>query len=78
MYELEDLTESTVLLRLPAVRQRIGLSTATIYRRIAEGTFPRPLKVGAQSVAWIEAEIQQWLRTCFVRSRQSNLTTVEV
>lgn len=78
MYELNDLPSSTTLLRLPAVRQRVGLSTATIYRLVKQGTFPRPLKLGAQSVAWIEAEIQQWLRTCFVRSRQSNLTTVEV
>ncbi len=78
MYELHDLPSSTTLLRLPAVRQRVGLSTATIYRLVKQGTFPRPLKLGAQSVAWIEAEIQQWLRTCFVRSRQSNLTTVEV
>ena len=29
--------------RLPAVKARTGLSRSTIYLRIAEGTFPRPI-----------------------------------
>lgn len=67
-----------VLLRLPAVRSRVGLPTSTIYRRIANGTFPKPVKIGAQSVAWVEAEILDWLERCFLTSRQQTHTHVEV
>jgi prophage regulatory protein len=45
------------ILRLPAVRQRIPLSVATIYRRIAAGQFPKPVPLGARAVGWRESEI---------------------
>lgn len=32
-------------LRLPEVRKRVGLSTPTIYRHIAAGRFPRPVRI---------------------------------
>ena len=40
------------LLRLPDVRHKTGLSRSAIYRRIADGTFPAPVKIGARSSAW--------------------------
>lgn len=49
------------MLRLPAVKARTGLSRTTIYRRIAEGTFPRPVVLGARAVGWVEFEIEAWL-----------------
>lgn len=69
MFEIDHLTEPVVLLRLPAVRERVGMPTSTIYRRIAQGTFPKPIKIGAQSVAWLDSDIRHWLRTCCARSR---------
>jgi prophage regulatory protein len=50
------------ILRLPAVQAAIGLSRSTIYLRIAEGTFPRPVSLGARAVGWLQSDIQQWLR----------------
>jgi prophage regulatory protein len=34
-----------------------GESRATIYKRIAEGQFPKPVKLGTKSVGWPEDEI---------------------
>ena len=34
---------STVILRLPAVMARTGLSRSTIYLRISRGEFPKPV-----------------------------------
>lgn len=45
------------ILRLPAVRERIPLSTATIYRRMAAGLFPKPVPLGTRTVGWRESEI---------------------
>ena len=33
------------IMRLPEVRQRVALSTSTIYRGISDGTFPRPIPI---------------------------------
>ena len=45
------------LLRLPAVEAKTGLSKATIYRRVAEGKFPKPIRIGPTIVAWLDHEI---------------------
>ena len=47
---------------LPAVRATTGLSRSTIYLRIAQRTFPKPVSLGGRAVGWIEAEVQEWLR----------------
>ena len=60
------------VLRLPGVKVSTGLSRSTIYLRIAEGTFPKPVRLGGRAVGWIEAEIQDWLRQRIVASRKAN------
>ena len=57
------------ILRLPAVKASTGLSRSTIYLRIAQGTFPKPVSLGARAVGWIEAEVQQWLTGQIEKSR---------
>lgn len=49
------------LLRIADVRRRTGLSTATVYRREAQGTFPRRQKLGLKSVAWYESDVGEWV-----------------
>ena len=60
---------ATSILRLPAVKARTGLSRSTIYLRVAEGTFPRPVSLGGRAVGWIEAEIEHWLKKQIDASR---------
>ena len=49
------------LLRRGAVREKTGWSTSAIYAAMAEGTFPKPLKIGKRAVAWVEAEVDEWI-----------------
>jgi prophage regulatory protein len=53
--------EKLSILRRKQVEKRTGLSRSTIYLRIQEGTFPKPVSLGARTVGWIENEIQEWL-----------------
>ena len=46
------------LLRLEAVKELTGLSRSSIY---ADPVFPRPVKIGARAVAWVEQEISDWI-----------------
>lgn len=59
------------ILRLPAVKTSTGLSRSTIYLRVAEGTFPKPVSLGGRAVGWLEAEIQDWLRQRIEASRKT-------
>ena len=55
--DVRDLT----LERLPWVRACTGLSRSEIYRRIACGTFPKPVKIGERASAWSSAEVREWI-----------------
>ena len=45
------------ILRLPEVKSVIGASRSTIYSRIREGLFPRPISLGPRMVGWRESEV---------------------
>lgn len=63
---------ANTILRLPAVKSRIGLSRSTIYLRISEGTFPKPVKLGGlRAVGWLESSIEDWLTQQIEQSRKS-------
>jgi prophage regulatory protein len=49
------------LLRLPEVKTKTGLSRTTIYRRVVARTFPRPVSMGNNMIAWRESEINEWI-----------------
>lgn len=46
-----------IILRLPAVKTRTGLSRSTIYLRIAEGIFPKPVSLGSRAIGWPDGEV---------------------
>ena len=56
-----DLRYSGNLLRLKEVCRRTGKSRSDIYRCIAEGRFPAPVKLGERSSAWVEAGVSDWV-----------------
>ena len=51
------------MLRLPAVLQRTGQSRSALYALMAAGRFPRPLRIGARAVAWLEHEVEAWIKS---------------
>lgn len=51
------------VLRLPKVLQATALSRSTVYAMMADGRFPKPVKLGERAVGWPEAEIDAWLES---------------
>lgn len=47
--------------RLRDVVRICALSRSTIYRRIAEGTFPRQVRLGPRASAWTSVSLQEWI-----------------
>jgi len=52
------------VLRLPAVIQRTGLSRSTIYLKVSQGSFPRPISLGPRSVGWLDSSVDKWIEDC--------------
>jgi len=50
------------LLRLPAVTNKTGKKRSSIYLMIAHGEFPKPIKIGKRSSAWVEHEVDEWIQ----------------
>ena len=56
-----DIAQRLALLRLPEVCRLTGKTRSCIYRGIAAGTFPAPVKLGERASAWPEHEIKAWI-----------------
>ncbi len=52
---------ASIILRLPAVKACTGLSRSNIYLRMTQGTFPKPVSLGARAVGWRQSEVDDWL-----------------
>lgn len=59
---LHALQLADALLRISTVTQATGLSTATIYRRLATGDFPQPVRLSARCTRWKAADVRAWIR----------------
>ena len=62
----------TTILRLPTVKARTGLSRSTIYLRMSDGVFPKPISLGGRAVGWIESDIQSWIEQRLTESRMDD------
>lgn len=49
------------IIRLRTVLDRTGLSRSTLYRKIAEGTFPAQLKISIHGAGWRESAVNRWI-----------------
>jgi len=61
---------TTTILRLDAVKKRTGLSRSTIYLRIADDVFPKPISLGTRSIGWVESEVEAWIQEQIELSRE--------
>lgn len=49
------------LAMLPTVTEWSGYSTPGLYKAMDRGTFPRPLKLGPNRIAWTRVDLARWL-----------------
>ncbi|EKH4534234.1 AlpA family transcriptional regulator [Escherichia coli] len=58
-------------IRLSEVMRCTGYGRAWIYRLISLGRFPKPVKIGSRSVAFIESEVDEWINQRIDASRNN-------
>ncbi|MEE5037685.1 AlpA family transcriptional regulator [Pseudomonas alliivorans] len=49
------------IIRLKEVIDSTGLARSTIYKYIAENTFPKPVSLGDRCVGWVDSEVHDWI-----------------
>jgi prophage regulatory protein len=65
------------ILRMRQLRECLGLSTSTIYDRLNpmspryDCNFPKPIKLGASAVGWIEEDVCRWIDSRIAESRNA-------
>ena len=48
-------------LRLTEILRRVPYSEAHIWRLEKAGKFPRRVRIGANRIAWVESEVNNWV-----------------
>lgn len=43
---------------------KAALSRSSIYRKMSEGSFPKPVPIGERAVAWIDSDVEEWMKEC--------------
>ena len=60
-----------IIIRLPQVKQRTGLSRSTIYSLIKAGHFKTPISLGARAVGWLETDVSEFIEARVKASRKA-------
>lgn len=63
------ITSPLALLRMRDVVRRTGMSESSIRRAVAKDEFPTPLKIAARSAAFVEGEVDAWIRSRIAAQR---------
>jgi prophage regulatory protein len=53
---------SDALLRIQTVCAVTGLSASSVYRKVADRTFPSPIRLGARCTRFRSADVSAWVR----------------
>lgn len=61
----------TNMLRIGEVCRRTGLSKSQVHRMVGECSFPEPVKLSRRAIAWVAAEVENWLQARITASRQA-------
>ena len=60
----------SALIRRKDVEKRTALSRSRIYALMAANSFPKPIRLGSMTVAWLEVEINDWIAARIADSRK--------
>lgn len=61
----------TALIRRREVERLTALSRSRLYDLMKQGLFPKPVRLGPMSVAWLETEIHEWIAERIADSRKT-------
>ncbi|MCO1361319.1 helix-turn-helix transcriptional regulator [Burkholderia multivorans] len=57
------------ILRIEDTCIKVGMPRSTLYRAVARGEFPQPIKLGVKASGWLESEVDAWIDARVAASR---------
>ena len=63
------MTNDNPFLHIQQVQYQTGLARSTIYKLIAAGDFPFPVKITPKSSRWVSTEVNDW-KLCRMEDRK--------
>lgn len=57
------------LIRRNKVEEITSLSRSRIYALMADDDFPKPVRLGSMSVAWVLADVEEWINARIAESK---------
>ena len=75
------MSSSKKLLRIVDVSAKTTLAKSTIWLKISQGKFPKPIKLGDSINVWMESDIDSWINSYIPKSldtQQSLLTNTSL
>ena len=61
---MSTLSTTPELIVADEIAQRIPYSQNQLRRLEAQGSFPKRVRIGANRVAWVREEVDQWIEEC--------------
>ena len=58
---MDEPLEACRIVRMDEVSKLTGLARATIYKKVKDGSFPPPIRLGDRAVGWRMSDIVTWL-----------------
>ena len=58
--------------RLTEVTELVGLCKSSIYRKVADGTFPAPIKISERAIGWTDTVISEWIESRIAESERDS------
>jgi len=58
--QVADRVSAPMFLRIRVVMRLTGLSRSTIYRMLAQHSFPQPVRLSRRLIAWRRSDLDQW------------------
>jgi prophage regulatory protein len=55
--------------RLPHLKQRLGVSSSSIWAWVKAGKFPKPIKLSENTTAWCAADVEAWAQERIAASK---------
>jgi prophage regulatory protein len=49
------------LVKRKKVEELTSLSRSSLYRLMSDGIFPKPIRLGSKSVAWLKSDVEAWI-----------------
>lgn len=59
------------VLRVAQVIHKTGIPRPSLYRMMAQGRFPRPIKLAERAVGWVERDVDHWIAERMAATREA-------